>query len=418
MKKVPPSVRLEQEFYECLLTSGNPLGEAARLGALLMLQKALEEEVSEFLNRGHYERSEDGAIRGYRNGYEEKKIHTAEGSFTLSVPQIRDSLEPFESVWLRSIGKRSKRLLALIPALYVKGMSQRDIESALVEALGVEQTGRSVVNEVCKGLRPAFREWQRRDLSGSGVLYLFLDGIYLKLRPEDKRAVAVLCAYGILEDGRKVLLHLEIGDKESRACWEGFLEDMKSRGLGGPLLVVIDGNTGVRKAVREKFPNALVQRCQVHKMRNIINKLPTVARAIVKKEIQKAFTAKTYEEGLKEARATIEHYKEAFPGAMRCLEKDLQECLTALKLPIAHRKQTRTTNLLERLFGEGRRRSKVIPRFHSETSGLSLLFAVLVDTSESWRGIRMNDVFRARLAQMRVDPDSEWEDPDIALLAA
>jgi putative transposase len=418
MKKVPPSVQLEQAFYEHVATSGNPLGEAARLGAQLMLQKAVEEEVTAFLRRGHYERSEDGALRGYRNGYEEKTVHTAEGSFELSVPQIRESLEPFESVWLRAIGKRSKRLLELIPMLYVKGMSQRDIESALIDALDVAQTGRSVINEVCKGLRPAFREWQDRDLSRYEVTYLFLDGIYLKLRPEDRRAVAVLCAYGILEDGRKVLLHLEIGDKESRACWEGFLEDMKSRGLGDPLLVVMDGNTGCRKAVRAKFPHALVQRCQVHKMRNILCKLPAVARAILKKQIQKAFTAKTYQDGLEQAQAIIAQYEEAFPGAMKCLGQDLEECLTALRLPLVHRKQTRTTNLLERLFGEGKRRSKVIPRFQSEVSGLTLLFAVLVDTSEGWRGVRMTDTIRARLIQMRSEPESAWEDPDLALLAA
>ena len=134
----------------------------------------------------------------------------------------------------------------------------------------------------------------------------------MKLRSEDKRKVAVLCAYGMLLDGRKVLFHMAVGDKESTACWEAFLEDIKRRGLM-PLLAIIDGNAGVRKAVENKLRDSLIQRCQVHKMRNVINKLP--------------------------------------------------------------RRQIRTTNLLERLFGEGQRRSKVIPRFTSESSGLSLMFA-------------------------------------------
>jgi transposase-like protein len=250
------------------------------------------------------------------------------------------------------------------------------------------------------------------------MLYLFLDGVYLKLRPEDRKAVAVLCAYGILADGRKVLLHLETGDKESTACWEGFLEDMKQRGLADPLLVVIDGNRGSRKAVRRKFSSSLVQRCQVHKMRNVLCKLPSVARPTLKKLIHRAFTAATFQAGLAHARAIIEQYQEAFPAAMTCLGHDLEECLTALKLPLAHRVQTRTTNLLERLFGEGKRRSKVIPRFHSETSGLTLLYAVLIDASEGWRGVRMNDVLRERLIQMRKNPNSDWSDPDIQLLAA
>ena len=278
---------------------------------------------------------------------------------------------------LAAIGKRSARLRELIPLLYVKGLSQRDIEAALVEALGVAGTGRSVISGVCQSLRPVFRRWQERDLADEPLVYLFLDGIYLKLRPEDRRAAAVLCAYGILTDGRKVLLHLEIGDKESTTCWETFLEDMKRRGLRTPLMTVIDGNAGCRKAVKRKFPEALVQRCQVHKMRNILAKLPEAARTGLKKLIHKAFTAQTYKEGLAQARAIIAQFRERFPAAMKCLEQDLDECLTALKLPQAHRRQTRTTNLLERLFGEGKRRGKVIPRFSSEDSGLTLLFAVL-----------------------------------------
>jgi len=417
-KRIAPSERMEQEIIEGVASSGDPLGEAARRGAQLILQKALEIEVDEQLGRGRYERSGDGGLNGYRNGYEPKKVHTAEGSIELQVPQVRDRLEPFESVWLQAIGKRSERLTELVPMMYVKGMSQRDIEDALVDALGVEQTGRTVVNEVCKSLRRDFERWQDRDLSGQKVLYMFLDGIYLKLRPEDKRAVAVLCAYGMLWDGSKVLLHLALGDKESTACWEAFIEDMKQRGLPDPLLAVLDGNAGVRKAVSRKYPGALVQRCQVHKMRNIINKLPHVARSSLKKLIQRAFTAARYEEGLAQAQSIIDQYKDSYPAAMKCLAQDLEECLTALKFPFAHRIQIRSTNQLERLFGEGKRRTKIIPRFTSETSGLSLMFAVLVDASEGWRGVRMKPYIEDRLTQMIANPDSHWEDPDLARIAA
>jgi transposase-like protein len=250
------------------------------------------------------------------------------------------------------------------------------------------------------------------------VLYLFLDGIYLKLRPEDRRPASVLCAYGMLWNGKKVLLHLALGDKESTACWEAFLEDMKRRDLRDPLLVVVDGNAGVRKAIRRKLSHTMVQRCQVHRMRNIINKLPHVARPTIKKLIRKAFTAATYEQGFSQAQAVIAQHRDSFPAAMKCLEQDLKESLTALKFPFAHRVQIRTTNLLERLFGEGSRRTKVIPRFTSETSGLSLIFAVLVDASEGWRGVRMPEYVTHRLEQMTVDPDTPWEDPDLAKLAA
>jgi len=417
-KRIPPSVRLEQEVFSGMVTSGDPLGEAARRGAQLLLQKALEMEVTDFLGREHYKRGADASILGYRNGYEPKKVHMTEGTIELQVPQLRETLEPFESMWLQAIAKRSRKLLELIPMLYVKGMSHRDIEDALIDALGVEGTGRSVVGEVCKRLRADFTRWQDRDLSEHEVLYLFLDGTYLKLRPEDKRGVAVLCAYGILWTGQKVLLHLAVGDKESTACWEAFLEDMKGRGLCDPLLVVIDGNSGLKKAVRRKLPQTLLQRCQVHKMRNVLTKLPEVARATLKKLIRKAFTARSYKAGLSQARKIIADHRESFPSAMKCLEQDLEECLAALKFPFAHRRQIRTTNLLERLFGEGRRRTKVIPCFKSESSGMALVFAVLVDASEGWRGVRMKPYLEDRLKQMTTDPDSDWEDPDLKKLAA
>lgn len=176
--------------------------------------------------------------------------------------------------------------------------------------------------------------------------------------------------------------------------------------------MVIDGNAGVKKAVRHKFPQALVQRCQVHKMRNIMNKLPQSVRPALKKLIYKAFCARTHKKGLEEARAIIAQYRDAFPAAMKCLEQDLEECLTVLKFPYAHRMRIRTTNLLERLFGEGRRRTKIIPRFTSESSGMALFFAVLVDASEGWRGVRVPPHIEERIRQLAVDPDSEWDDPD------
>ena len=251
---------MEQELMDGLVSEADPLGEAARRGAQLILQRALEAEaclraphrqVSDFLRRERYERSSEGALRGYRNGYESKRVHTAEGTIKLEVAQIRESLERFESVWLRAIGKRSERLLELVPLLYVKGMSQRDIESALVEALGVQGTGRSVINEVCRGLRADFARWQDRSLDkGISRCIYFWTAPTSSFRPEDKRAIAVLCAYAMGWDGRKVLLHLAVGDRESRACWEAFIDDMKGRGLKEPLLCVIDGNVGLRQAVQ------------------------------------------------------------------------------------------------------------------------------------------------------------------------
>jgi putative transposase len=381
---------MEKEFM-ALTSQKAPLSEAVRLAAQLMLQKAVEFEVSDFLGRAHYERNgPEAAARGYRNGYEPKRIQTAEGTVALKLPQVRDTLEAFESVWLKTLVGRSDKLAALIPQLYIKGLSTRDIEAALEQTLEVEGVSKSTVSELCGQLKKDFARWQERDLSEHKILYLFCDGIYLRLRPEDQKAVAVLCAYGIKDDGRKVLLHLEVGDKESTVCWKSFFEDLKSRGLAEPLLAVIDGNSGLRRAVRESFPDAWVQRCQVHRMRNILCKLPEKARPGLKKLLQKAFTAQSFRAGLEQAQGIVAAYQEDYPEAMKCLATDLEECLTALRFPERHRKRIRTTNLLERLFGEGRRRSKIVPRFMNEGSGLSLMFAVLVDASASWHGVKIN----------------------------
>jgi transposase-like protein len=409
MKKILPSQQMEKEFSS-LASQRAPLSEAVRLAAQLMLQKAVELEVSDFLGRGHYERSgPESQVRGYRNGYEPKAVQTGEGTLHLKMPQVRETLEAFESVWLKTLVGRSDKLAALIPQLYVKGLSTRDIEAALEQTLEVDGVSKSTVSELCGQLKQDFARWQERDLSGHKILYLFCDGLYLRLRPEDERAVAVLCAYGIKDDGSKVLLHLAVGDKESTVCWKSFFEDLKSRGLEEPLLAVMDGNSGLRRAVRECFPGVWVQRCQVHRMRNILCKLPEKARAGLKKLLQKAFTAQSFEAGLEQAKGIVAAYQEDYPEAMKCLASDLEECLTALRFPESHRKRIRTTNLLERLFGEGRRRSKIVPRFMSETSGLSLLFAVLVDASASWHGIKINAAAIAQLEALKKTASKQKE---------
>jgi len=405
MKRQLPSQTLEEQFLSPA-TRQAPLSESIRLGAQLMLQKAVELEVTEFLGRDHYQRSRDGVLQGYRNGYEDKQVQTAEGPLHLKMPQVRDTIEAFDSVWLRALVRRSDKLAALIPQLFVKGLSTRDIEAALTDTLEVEGVSRSTVSTVCGQLKKDFEQWQNRDLSEHKILCLFCDGIYLRLRPEDEKAVAVLCAYGIREDGKKVLLHLAVGDKESTVCWKSFFQDMKQRGLVEPLLVILDGNSGLRKAVRDCFPGSWVQRCQVHRMRNILCKLPERARPGIKKLLHKAFTAQSHKLGVEQAQGIVTMYEQEYPEAMKCLATDPEEALTVLRFPETHRKRIRTTNVLERLFGEGRRRSKVIPRFMNEKSGLSLMFAVLVDASASWRGVKVTPAASQQLEAVRKDSKS------------
>lgn len=386
--RIPPSVEFEKDFMASALEGNNPISCLVRQGARLMLQKALEEEITEFLGRGHYKRRQDTLLTGYRNGYETVKLNLGEGQIELKQPQVRETQEDFQSAILQG-ARRSDVLEYLIPQLYIKGLSTRDIEDILQEGLKLDKVSRSVISNLSVQIEEDFNKWRQRDLSKMDILYLFIDGIYVALRQGTDKKEAILAAYGITSAGNKVLLHIEQGSKESYDVCKGFIHNMKARGLNEPLLVIRDGNPGLKRAVRECFPNSFYQHCQVHKMWNVLGKLPDNIRMQMKGLIHQAFYAKTHEEGLKTGLGIIAEFKGRFPSAMECLEKDLEEVLTCLKFPVEHRKRIRSTNLLERLFEEGRRRTKVIPRFPTEMSGMKLVYAVLIDASKKWQGVKM-----------------------------
>lgn len=176
---------------------------------------------------------------------------------------------------------------------------------------------------------------------------------------------------------------------------------MTERGLRPPLLYCSDDCPGLRKALKAVWPKSLPQKCQAHKMRNILGKLPRGVQGEMKKQIHRVFRADTYEQGLSRGRKLIGDYQDRYPNAMRCLEKSLTESITCLKLPVSHRRRVRTSNTLERLIEEARRRTKVIGPMAGEQSGLSLIHAVLVDVSKRWRGIRMTPGDLEKLNQLR-----------------
>lgn len=391
-KRIPPSTQMMQALSEVFRGKGetavHPLDELVRQGARYMLQVGLEEEVSEFLGRGHYSRGERRR-GGWRNGYEPKELKTVAGPMMVFRPQLRAAEESFKSSLAEGLGNGSKDLQRLVSLMYIGGLSTRDVEGLFRDSYGEVMISKSTVSRMTTELNRDFEAWRNRDLSGLDVVYLFLDGVYLAVRQGTDEKEGVLCAYGVLRDGKKVLLHLALGSRESYEGWLGFLEDMVERGLGEPLLTVFDGNPGLKKAIREVFPNAHRQRCQVHKMRNILCKLPRGVLKEMKRLIQRVFLAPSYEVGLRLGRALINRFKGRYSAAMECLEKDLEECLTYLKFPREHWRSIRTTNLLERTFGEGRRRTKVIPRFPTETAGLKLVYATLVRASERWHGLKI-----------------------------
>lgn len=398
MDRIPPSRRLRQAFEEMLqgYESGqHPLDAFVKLGARYMLQAALEQEVEEFLGRAHYRRGKRRR-QGWRNGYEGGKVKTAEGLLEIALPRVRETEERFRSRLAPLFREGSDALGRLVKEMYVRGLSTRDVEGMFLDALGHQVLSRSGVSRIASQLQADFDSWRRRDLCELKLVYLFLDAIYLALRQGTDEKEGVLCAYGILENGKKVLLHLALGSRENHEAWLAFLHDMVARGLREPLLVVSDKHKALRRAVREVFPHAFKQPCLAHKMRNILCKLPRKAHNAMKPLLHRVYRASSYEEGLRLGQELIARFKGIYTSAMECLEEDLAECLTYLRFPEAHWKAIRTTNLLERMFGEGKRRTKVIPRFPTESSGLRLLYATLITASQGWKGVKMT-------------PDIWWE---------
>jgi transposase-like protein len=403
MKRITKSQEMMQEaneIYRGQKTEEHPLDAFVKLGARYMLQTMLEREVTEFLGRSHYRHGKRGRP-GWRNGYEPKRLKTGEGNTEIFMPQVRGNEDGFESRLISQIQGGSEIFRQLVLEMYVKGLSTRDVEGLFTKTFGEQVLSKSGVSEVAKQLTEDFNVWRKRDLSGLKVLYLFLDGIYLPVRQGTDKQEAVLGAYAILESGEKVLLHLALGNKESYDAWLAFLHDMTARGLQEPLLTVYDGNPGLRKAIREVFPNSKKQRCQVHRMRNILAKLPKSVLAEMKRLVQQVFLAPSYDIGIRRGKQLIQRFKNRFPQAMECLEETLSDTLIYLQFPKEHARFIRTTNLLERTWEEARRRTKVIPRFPTETSCMKLVYSVLIDASQRWSGIQVTTKALRRLDEIR-----------------
>jgi putative transposase len=404
MARVAPSERFRVELDEALAGVGqerDPVETIGRLGARLILQQALEDEVSEFLGRGRYERT--GESVSHRNGYEPRKVRTTSGTVELERPRVRDASKlGFESRLLGRHVTRTYALESLVIGSFLRGLSTRDVEAVLEETFDEPISSRSTVSRVLEDTRERYRRWSGRRLDGHDVVYLFLDALYLKLRPDDEPAEGVLVAWGVTLEGRKVLLGLQLGSRESYEAWLSFGRDLVDRGMNAPALVVADGAPGLWKAARELWPTADEQRCTVHALRNVTAKLPERHHRELKARWWKAFDdAGSAAEARRGLEAIVADYRNAYPSAMAVIERDLDALVAHLRWPSEHRKRIRTTNLLERTFVEVRRRTKVIGRFPGETSALSLIWAVLELSSRGWRGVVMTPKTVAEIERLR-----------------
>ena len=402
--RVSPTDRIRHHIDELFAQDRSlpeMLEEVARLGAQLLMQAALEAEVTEFLGRDRYQRAaaSGDARPGSRNGYREVTVKSTAGPVTLARPKLRGTSEAFASRLFGSHVTKTSALESLVIASFVRGLSVRDVEAALAEALGDQAAiSKSTVSSVCQQIKDEYERWAARRLDAITLDYLFLDASFFRMHPGSP-AEPVLAAWGITTDGKPAFIGLAPGTGESADAWTAFLTDLKDRGLASPLLIISDGARGLIAAIEQAYPKALRQRCLIHRCRNILAKIPAGMQAEIKDAYWKIFDTADLKTppGPKlveiiDARITemAAKYSATYPAAMKCLTTDAAGLTAYLRFPAEHHHRVRHSNFIERTFGETRRRTKVIGRLPGETSCLTLIWAVLDRASAGWRGVHMS----------------------------
>jgi putative transposase len=409
-KRIPPSEETSQRIHS-LLKEGVPGGirsEFLRLAVRKLVEEALEAEVADELGRGYYERGSQKAAEGYRNGYRRGRMKTAEGEVQYAVPQVSDRGEPYRSEIREQLRGMSERLEHLAMEMYARGLSTRDVEDAFRDDQGRSLLSRTAVSELTEKLWEGYEAFATRDLSDLHIIYLFLDGVAERLRP-GKRREAVLFAWGIDEEGKKHLIHLAPGTKEDTESLRSFLQDLKRRGLRDPLYVATDGAGAMIRCVEECLPRTVRGRCLVHKKRNLARKVPEDQWESFKEHVNACYQAPSLEVARMLKEEVLRRYEKELPSAIQCFLDDFEACIAHLRFPLNHRKTIRTTNLLERLLEEERRRTKVIPHAFGERPLVKVMYAAVIRASEKWRGIRMTSFERRQLQAIREELDKEFE---------
>jgi transposase-like protein len=368
----------------------------------LVVQELLEGEQRDFLGgRGRYDRRHDDQA-GSRNGYERGRLRTAEGFMDVAVPQVRGADEPFRSSLMSFLDGNSQVLDALVNEMYARGLSTRDVEDAFRDATGEMLISRSAVSEITDRLWEDYQTFITRDLSAIEVEYLFVDAVFEALRRHGAKE-ALLVAWAVASDGRKHLLHLAVGNKESETCWTEFFRHMLGRGLRLPTTVTSDGAPGLINAINACFPGSIRIRCWFHRLANIRAKLPEDSASEVMAHVYAVRDAPTLDAATAAADRLVNSYAREFPAAVACFEDDLDALLAIHRVPVRHRIRVRTTNLAERSFVEERRRTKVIGRFGDERSAMKLVFATMIRAANRWCRVSISELERHQLKLLRAE---------------
>ena len=413
-RTVPPSAEIEAQIDELLAVGvgDNPresLSVLARLGARLIIQRAVEDEFDGWLGRARYEHrpAYQRGLRNYesglRNGFRPRTVQTAEGELEVQIPQVREAAETFASKLFPRTPKllRTEPLKALVIGAFVRGLSMRDVES-LCEQAGLGKLSKSTASRMCEELKERFERFKRRSLYDINLVALFLDATFISVRPSGPKE-GVLVAWGFTEAGERVLLAVTLGMRESYEDWQALGRDLIGRGLAAPMLIVADGAPGLIKAIEHCWPASDRQRCCVHRARNLYAKLPERERERVKHAYWQALDdAINVRDGRQRLQALVDELdKGGFTAASKCLADDLDALIVHLRYPTRHRRRWRSTNLLERSLGEVKRRTKVMGRFPGEDSCLTLVWAVLdLLITHQTNGIHFTQLDRQRLTRL------------------
>ncbi len=370
--------------------SGSALDQLIREGARKMLQSALDYEVAEFIERMKSRRTEEGLREIVRNGHSpERNIISGAGPLRIKQPRVRGrkSETRFSSRILPPFLRRVPSVDALIPVLYLKGISTGDFSEALEAILGPQAAGLSATNIVRlkEGWKTEYEAWAARDLSTKRYVYWWADGIYFNVRLDPERP-CLLVLMGALEDGTKELLAVWDGIRESKASWLEVLHDLKARGLvDSPKLAVGDGALGFWAALEEEYSKVREQRCWVHKTANVLDKLPQSVQPYAKKLIHEMYLSPTKEKALEAYRRFLSEYEAKYPKATDCLRKDEDVLFTFYDFPAEHWRHLRTTNPIESAFATVRHRTRQTKGCGSRLATLMMVFKLAMQAERHWR---------------------------------
>ena len=365
-----------------------------------MLAEALKVEIKGFLLQYADLKDDQGHMRVTRNGYlPEREIQTGIGPVPAKAPRIRDRRPgdesdriKFSSSILPPYLRKTKSMEELIPWLYLKGISTGDFSEALAALVGKDAPGLSAptISRLKTIWQDDLKQWQKRDLSNKRFVYIWADGIYCNVRMEERQCLLVII--GATKEGKKELLALESGFRESELSWTELLLDLKHRGLkAAPELAIGDGALGFWKALTKVYHNTRWQRCWVHKTANVLNKLPKSIQTKAKEKLHQIWMAPDKAEAEKHFDDFIEIYEAKYPKAAKCLKKDRDVLLTFYDFPAEHWRHIRTTNPIESTFSSVRLRTAKVRSCFSSTTVVTMAFKLCQSAQKRWQRLHRSE---------------------------